>query len=135
MAMTTTVRTTQGGMNVPAIERSFSDRLPELIYLDTDIAIAYLINTEPYHDRARRFLRRIAQDGRSSLLTSSLTWLEYANVVMKAGFRGRLPADVQRRFQLSRWNESAIRRRYLESQLAALDGLLDQFSWYEISLL
>ncbi|MGD9890259.1 MAG: type II toxin-antitoxin system VapC family toxin [Dehalococcoidia bacterium] len=119
---------------MPANERSFSDSLPDLLYLDTDIAIAYLIDTEPHHDRCRHFIRRIAQDSRITLLTSSLTWLEYTNVVMKAGFRGRLPAGLQQRFQLSRWQERTVRRQYLQSQLAAFEGLFDQFSWYEISL-
>lgn len=93
---------------MPADERSFSEPLPESLYLDTDIVIAYLVDTEPHHESCRRFIRRIAEGGRTTLISSSLTWLEYANVILKAGFRERLATDVLQHFRLNRWNERAV---------------------------
>jgi predicted nucleic acid-binding protein len=61
-------------------------------------------------------------------------WMEFTNVVMKEQFRNRLPVEWQSRFALARWQDAAVRRRYLESQVDALEQLLDQFPWSEVSL-
>jgi predicted nucleic acid-binding protein len=118
---------------MPAHERSFSDPLPDRLYLDTDILIAYLFEFEPHHNRCRRFLRRVAESGRTRLFTSSLTWMEFTNAIMKTQFRARLSEEWWRQFRLSRWQDAEVRQHYLGFHLEACESLLSQFSWLEVS--
>jgi predicted nucleic acid-binding protein len=119
---------------MPALERLFSDPPPTDLYLDTDLVIAYLIDTEPHHIRCRDFLRRLGEQGRTALYVSSLCWVELANVVTKERFRNQLSPANQRRFQLARWREVSIRRTYIDSILRAFETALAQFTWHEVAL-
>ena len=120
---------------MPATEQSFLAPLPSQIYVDTDIVIAHLIAPDPHHERCRSFLQRIAMEGCTTLYISSLTWLEFANVTMKLQFRERLPDIWQQQFRFGRWQQTSVRRAYLDFLLSELERTLSQFSWYEVPLL
>ena len=117
-----------------ALERYFSDPLPAALFVDTDILIAYLIESEPHHERTVAFLDRIATQNQTLLYVSSLAWIEFANVVGRERFRVRLPAEVRRHFRLHRWPDASVRRIYYQSLLGALDDLLRQYTWREVHL-
>lgn len=116
-----------------AAERAFSDPLPERLYLDTDFLIAALIDAEPHHIRARALLDRAARSG-VILHLSSLSWIEFVNVVSKERFRVRLPDDIRRRFPVRRWQHAAVRRTYIDFMLGVLEEALAQFVWDEVAL-
>lgn len=118
---------------VPAAERAFSDPLPERLYLDTDFLIAGLIDGEPHHVQSRLLLDRAAAAG-TMLYLSSLSWMEFINVIIKDRFRVRLSEDVQRRLQLRRWQNARVRRSYVEFMLGSFDDALAQFAWDEVAL-
>jgi predicted nucleic acid-binding protein len=118
---------------VPAIERGFSEPLPDHLYVDTDFLIAGLIETEPHHQRAGVLLDRVGE-ARVRLILSSLTWIEYVNVISKERFRLQLPEEQRRRLRLHRWQDARVRRAYVESMMEAFDATLAQFAVEEVEL-
>lgn len=118
---------------MPAIDHSFVDPTPKELYVDTDILVSYLVRSEPHHARCR-FLLIHAAEGGTRLAISSLTWLEFVNVVTRENFRSRLPAKMKAGVEGRRWNSSRVRRDYIRFFLTALDDLLGQFDWSEITL-
>jgi predicted nucleic acid-binding protein len=119
---------------VPAIEHPFSDPAPARLYVDTDILISHSISTEPHHVRCTTFLERLAREGRTTLHVSSLSWMEFAHVVTRDGFRNRLDPTIYRRYQLQHWRQARVRPYYLRDLLNDLEELLNQFNWFEIPL-
>lgn len=119
---------------MPADERSFIDEPPGHLYLDTDFIVAYLIDSEPHHIRCRAFVRDLEAWGGTALYLSSLCWIEFANVVMKERLRVSLSEETRLRFHLQVWQDISVRENYLASMLEALDTMLAQFVWNEISL-
>jgi predicted nucleic acid-binding protein len=119
---------------VPAIEHAFSEPSPELLYVDTDIFINYLIGTQPHHVRCRVLFERLQQDARTTLCVSSLTWLELAHVFTRPSFRDELDEELQRRYRVGRWERPEIRRAYLQGLLGEFELLLAQFAWVEVPL-
>jgi predicted nucleic acid-binding protein len=119
---------------MPATDHAFTEPLPAWLYVDTDVLIAALVDTEPHHMRSRMLFERIGQAGNTSLLLSSLTWLEYVNAIMRERFRMSLPNDMQRRLRLGRWQESRIRQGYLAFLLERLSLFLSMFAWSEVPL-
>lgn len=119
---------------MPATEHAFSEPAPAGLYLDTDILISCLVESQPDHERCRAFLDRLAQEGATAVYVSSLTWLELAHVVCKQGFRDQIPDAMQQQYQLDRWQERAIRERYLGSLLEGFDQLLSAFNWGEVPI-
>lgn len=119
---------------MPADERSFVEPLPPQLYVDTDIWIAQLLEPEPHHARCSAFLQRIAHGGSTTLYVSSLTWIEFENVILKPQFRARLPREWHQRFGLARWQDATIRRAYIEFMLGIFDDALASFTWNEIPL-
>ncbi|MBI4494716.1 MAG: type II toxin-antitoxin system VapC family toxin [Chloroflexi bacterium] len=116
---------------MPATELAFSNPPPRALYLDTDVLINYLVSSEPHHQRSRTFLERLlAQD--TTLYVSSLTWIEYAHVITRDDFRRRLSQEIRQRLRLDRWGDRAVRQRYLQEYVQALDELLAQFEWAEV---
>jgi len=109
---------------MPAIERSFSDPLPRDLYLDTDIMVSYLVVTQPHHHRCQAFLQRIAHHGRTRVHLSSLTWMEFANVITRERFRQALPEDLRRQYRVDLWEQPRVRQAYIRSLLGTLDELL-----------
>lgn len=103
---------------MPAIEHTFSDPVPEHLYVDTDIFVNYLVGTQPHHARCRAFLERLKQEARTTLYVSSLSWFEIAHVVTRPSFRDELADDLQRRYRLGRWQRPEIRREYIEGLTA-----------------
>jgi len=118
---------------MPASERSFAEPLPEWLYCDTDLLIAFLVAAEPHHTRARILLVRAAAAG-TGLYLSSLSWMEYLNVVIKERFRQRLPGGVAQQLRLIQWQNASIRRSYSEFMLAAFDTALAEFTTEEVAL-
>jgi predicted nucleic acid-binding protein len=114
---------------VPAFEHAFLDPVPAHLYVDTDILVNYLIDTQPHHARCRAFVERLRQEQRTTLYVSSLSWLEFAHVISRPGFRDELADDLQRRFRIGRWERSEIRRGYFEGLLGELEAVLDHFAW------
>ena len=74
-----------------AAERSFSEFPPARLYFDTDFVLNYLIPTQPHHARGGPFLQSVQAAGVTAAYVSSLTWLEFAHVVMKESSRSDLP--------------------------------------------
>ncbi len=119
---------------MPATEHLFSEPAPPRLYIDTDIAIAYLNANEPLHARSILLFESLALNRGTELYASSLLWLEFAHVVTREAFRSRLPASVRRRFRLDRWHDAQIRSAYLEAHLHDLNELLSQFVLHEVAL-
>lgn len=119
---------------MPAVEHRFSDALPTELYLDTDILIAHIVRTHPHHERAMRFLDRLVRQGTTRIVVSSLSWMEFMNVVTREQFRHELPHEFQRRFHLAQWQEQRVRRTYLRFMSDALDAMLGQFDRGEVSV-
>jgi predicted nucleic acid-binding protein len=92
-----------------------------------------VIETEPHHQRARTLLDR-AGEARTVLLLSSLSWIEFVNVVIKERFRLQLPVDQQRRLRLHRWQDARVRRAYVELMVSSFDAALAQFVSDEVAL-
>jgi predicted nucleic acid-binding protein len=118
---------------MPASERSFLDSPPDRLYCDTDFLIAFLVEREPHHVRARTLLNRAGEQG-TTLYLSSLSWIEFANVIIKERFRIQLPVDQQRRLHLHRWQDARVRRVYVETMVSSFDAALAQFVWDEVAL-
>lgn len=119
---------------MPANEHRFAEPPPTRLYLDTDIAVAYVIQNHPHHERVLGFLDRLARHGNTSLSISSLLWMEFVNVVTRETFRRELPVELHRRFRLARWHEAGVRQTYLRFMERSLTVLLDQFAWDEVSV-
>jgi predicted nucleic acid-binding protein len=129
------MRTAATGLTaMPATEHAFSELLPAWLYVDTDVLIAALVDTEPHHVRSRALFDSIERADNVRLLLSSLTWLEYMNAVMRERFRANLPGEMQQRFRLERWQEARVRQAYLEFLLERLTRLLSLFAWSEVPL-
>jgi len=124
--------TTSGATTVPATERRFSASPPSSLYVDADVLINYVIDSEPHHGRTRSFFRDLEARGGTTLYVSSLTWLEIAHAITREGFRRRLESDVQRRFRLDQWRNEQVRETYVQTFLGWLEGLLNQFEWNEV---
>jgi predicted nucleic acid-binding protein len=118
---------------VPASEHSFRDTVPAQMFLDVDFFISVLVRTEPHHQRSTELFRRLAAR-RTTLFVSSLTWMEFVNVVIKDRFRANLPDSLRSQLNLDRWQRSSVRRQYLDLLLQRLKELLDQFPWREVWL-
>ena len=117
---------------MPTIEHAFLDPVPDRLYVDTDIFVNYLIDTQPHHPRCRVFVERLQREGQTSLYVSSLSWLELAHVISRPVFRGELAEDLQRRFRIGRWERPAIRRAYLNEPLGEFEAILAHFTWTEV---
>lgn len=120
---------------MPAIEHRFSELLPGSLYLDTDVLVATLIPTDPLHGRAARLIERLIA---STLVTrvkiSTVSWLEYTNVIVLERFRASLTPEVRAQFQLDRWRDQTVRQTYLTEAVRRLDALFAQLSFEEVSL-
>lgn len=119
---------------MPATERTFSDSLPARLYLDTDVIIAALVDTQPRYARCKAFIERLATSGHVTICLSSLSWLEFGHAVMRENFRRALPSIRRRRLRPEHWEQPMIRRAYLQALFAELDTLLAQLKWLEIPL-
>lgn len=119
---------------MPAIEHTFTDALPARLYFDTDVLISVLAVDQPHHRRSEALFARLIREGGTVVVLSSLSWMEFANVVMRDRFRLNLPPDVQQQFRFDRWQESAVREAYLQFFLRSLENLLDQADYEEIAL-
>lgn len=119
---------------MPATERPFSDLPPPHLYVDTDIIVNHLVETEPHHQRCQQFLTRLSEIGTTTIYLSSLSWLEFAHVVMRQDFRSRLSEDLRARFQLHRWADASVRKTYLETLIERFEELLGQFDLVEIAV-
>ena len=116
-----------------AIESSFSDPLPDRLYVDTDTVISHLVSSQSHHARCTGFLESLARH-QTVIYLSSLLWMEYTHVVTRERFRQALPLDMQQRFRLDRWEDARVREEYLAASLQALNDLLDQFDWVAVFL-
>jgi predicted nucleic acid-binding protein len=119
---------------MPAVERSFADALPESLYLDTDIIVAGINRSHPNHQRAAMLLVRMAAGGGMRVIISSLTWIEFLNVITRPMFRDALPSDLRQRLRLGRWHDAMVRQTYVRAMLARFEGLLAQFDYAEIPM-
>lgn len=117
-----------------AVEHSFTDALPERLYLDTDLLVAAIVDVEPHHQRSRLLFERLLREEATILYLSPLCWIEYANVVTREQFRQSLPSEVQQRFRLDRWQHPIVREGYLQFFLQSVGTLLDQFTYDEVAL-
>ena len=75
---------------MPAQEHAFSEELPRLLYVDTDVIVAALVSTEPHYARCAAFFQRLAATATTQLYLSSLCWIECARAVTRESFRLRL---------------------------------------------
>ncbi|MGI8553108.1 MAG: type II toxin-antitoxin system VapC family toxin [Dehalococcoidia bacterium] len=119
---------------MPAIERAFSSIPPNRLYIDTDIFVSYFVSSQPHHERCNSFIVRLVALGLTTVYISSLVWLELLHVVSQERFRATLSRQMRAEFRLDRWEESAVRRRYVEWFVELLTQLLSDFEWVEISL-
>jgi predicted nucleic acid-binding protein len=119
---------------MPATERLFDEPLPTELYLDTDILIAHLNDSDLHHVRTVPFLERIAQNSATVVYISSFSWVEFIHVVVRERFRTSLPLETRQRLRISRWDEPLVRQAYLQAFVRALDELLAQFRYVEIEL-
>ena len=119
---------------MPVTEHLFADFPPRRLYVDTNMLISYLFRSERYYARCVVFFRRLAGTGVTTLYISSLTWMEFAHVVLGQRFRDRLPPAIRQRFHLDRWHERSVREWYFAEYRRALEALLGQFAWDEIAL-
>lgn len=119
---------------MPAIERSFAEAPPADLYLDSDLLIAYLVVSDPHHQRAELFLERLAQSRTTTVYLSTLSWIELVHVIVRERIRQSLPKEIQRRLRLDRWHEPLVRQAYVQAFASGLSALLAQFSWVEIDL-
>ena len=69
---------------MPAQEHAFSEELPRLLYVDTDVIVAALVSTEPHYARCAAFFQRLAATATTQLYLSSLCWIECARAVTRA---------------------------------------------------
>ena len=79
-----------------AIEHRFDDALPGDLFLDTDIVVSYLVGNQPYHAASRAFIDRVSRDSETTVYVSTLSPLEYAQVVSRDRFRRELPEELSR---------------------------------------
>lgn len=117
---------------MPAAERRFTALAPQRLYIDTDIFVNYLFTGQPYHERCRLFLRRLMEAGLTTLYLSSLVWNEFIHTIRRESFRAALTADIDKSFDLARWEAPFVRERYLSFYHEALDDILDNFDWFEV---
>lgn len=120
--------------NVPATERSFTLPLPRQLYVDTDIFVAYLANTQPHHHRCRDFLERLYQYSQATVYLSSILWIEFAHVIRRTDFRESLADDLRESLRLHEWDRPQVRQSYLRTLVGSLEALLEHFTWVEIPL-
>jgi len=118
---------------MPAREHAFSDALPARLYLDVDIAIEVLVESEPHHLRCREFIERLTSHG-TRLFVSPLLWLEFLNAVSREAFRQRLSDEFCGRYRLERWQRPITRQVYLDEMVHRLDDLIGHFEWFEVGL-
>ena len=118
---------------MPARERMFSDPLPKRLFIDTNILVSYLFEFDWHHERCIRFMRALHEED-TVLLVSSLTWVEFAQVITRSAFRQRLPLTIRQRFRLQRWELRSVRELYFADLLGALDSAMAQFRWVEVDL-
>jgi predicted nucleic acid-binding protein len=133
-SISSTTRTINSRLSVPATKRAFSEFPPARIYLDTDILVNALISTQPHHERCVAFLDSVVRNGLTTVYLSSLSWLEYVHAITRDNFRRLLPAELQHELQFDRWKESLVRQAYVQRLVGAFDALLTQFDVIEISL-
>jgi predicted nucleic acid-binding protein len=119
---------------VAAVEHPFTDQPPSSLYLDTDVCLAYLIPSEPLHERAAALFTQLATHGYTTVYVSSLSWIEFVKVITSDRFRKGLPADWQQRYHLARWQRASVRQAYLQDLLGIFEQLLDQFGWTEVAV-
>lgn len=117
---------------MPATERPFSEPPPPQLYLDTDVTISYLVASQPHHRRCLELFTRLFEHGATALVVSSFSWLEFTHVVCQQRFRQALSDEMQRSYQLNRWQESSVRESYLRDLLSDFEAVLDQFGWVEV---
>jgi predicted nucleic acid-binding protein len=119
---------------VPATARAFADPPPPHLYLDTDVCLAYLIPSEPLHQRAGVLFSQLAIHGSTTVYVSALSWIEFVSVVTRENFRRGLPPDWRRRYRLTQWQRPSVRHAYLTDLLAIFEQMLDQFGWTEVAV-
>jgi predicted nucleic acid-binding protein len=123
---------------VPATRRRLTEFPPSRLYLDTNFLLNALIPSYPYHELASGFFLHLATTGITTLYISSLTWLEFAYVVLRPAFISGLDADLQRDYRLAEWDQAAIqaayRDRYLVAMVDRVLAVLSEFAWDEISV-
>jgi predicted nucleic acid-binding protein len=119
---------------VPATEHVFSEMPPTQLYLDTNVLIAHFVSNHVHHERARDFLLHLFRSRVTILYVSPLFWIELTYVVSQPDFRAALPPEWRRDARLGRWHRAEVRRSYLTGFWVALEQLLDQFDWEEISI-
>src|SRR5438067_13552126 len=73
--------------SVAAVEHAFTDQPPSSLYLDTDVCLAYLIPSEPLHERAAALFALLATYGYTTVYVSSLSWIEFVKVITSDRFR------------------------------------------------
>lgn len=117
-----------------ATEHSFSEVPPQRLYLDTNIILEYLVETEPHHSRSTAFLDKVSSLGLTAIYLSSISWIEFVHVVLSEDFRNGLPSDTRQLYQLSDWGSGLVRRNYLVAFVERMKELLAHFDVYEIEL-
>ncbi len=119
---------------MPATERAFNEPLPARLYIDTNDLLDYFVTSSPNHARVERFIFRLGAHRVTMLYLSSISWLEFVNAIRRQNFRDALPVDWRQRYQLDRWQDLVVRRRYFAAWLGLLEDLISRFERNEVAV-
>jgi predicted nucleic acid-binding protein len=82
-----------------------------------------------------QFLANIQRRINTTVYVSSILWPEFVHTICREDFRAILAEAYRDQYQLDRWaDDPAVRRRYVLSHVAALDGMLSQVNKVEVGI-
>jgi len=121
---------------VPAIERPFDGSVlpPSRLYLDTDIMVAAVVRTHHHHVRATALFSLLIRYGLTTIYFCPITWMEFAHVFSKEGFRSELPAEFSRLNPVAGWADPAVRDAYFRFVMATFNAVLSPFDRDQVIL-
>jgi predicted nucleic acid-binding protein len=104
-----------------------SDSVPRDVFLDTSFVVNAVFGQLTDSLVCREASRKL-RDESTSVYSSMLMRLEFAQSLRRLATLRQLPGDLHNQFELDSWNRVEVRHRWMDYGIAQLESYLQSFS-------